>query len=102
VPSDSGVKVAQSGIGGITTRSKSKITGVRITSKGQVTIPQTIREQFGLLPDTEVDFVVVKGVVTLVRGTAPQGDRGDRAVAGLRGSGRGGMTTDELLALTRD
>ena len=30
---------------------------VRITSKGQVTIPQGLREQFGLLPNTEVEFV---------------------------------------------
>ncbi|MGA8810637.1 MAG: AbrB/MazE/SpoVT family DNA-binding domain-containing protein [Thermoanaerobaculia bacterium] len=26
---------------------------MRITSKGQVTIPQEVRERFGLLPDTE-------------------------------------------------
>lgn len=29
---------------------------MRITSKGQVTIPAEIREQAGLLPHTEVDF----------------------------------------------
>ena len=33
-------------------------TKVRITSKGQVTIPQELRERFGLLPNTEVEFVV--------------------------------------------
>jgi AbrB family looped-hinge helix DNA binding protein len=32
---------------------------MRITSKGQVTIPREIREQCGLLPHTEVRFVVV-------------------------------------------
>ena len=31
---------------------------MRITTKGQVTIPQDIRERFGLLPHTEVEFVV--------------------------------------------
>ena len=31
---------------------------MRITSKGQVTIPQEIREQCGLLPQTQVRFVV--------------------------------------------
>jgi AbrB family looped-hinge helix DNA binding protein len=31
---------------------------MRITSKGQVTIPQEIREQCGLLPHTQVRFVV--------------------------------------------
>jgi AbrB family looped-hinge helix DNA binding protein len=29
---------------------------MRITSKGQVTIPVEIREQAGLLPGTDVDF----------------------------------------------
>lgn len=31
---------------------------MRVTSKGQVTIPVGIRERFGFLPDTEVEFVV--------------------------------------------
>jgi len=29
---------------------------MRITSKGQVTIPKDIRERAGLLPNTEVEF----------------------------------------------
>ena len=29
---------------------------MQITSKGQVTIPQDIREKLGLLPDTAVEF----------------------------------------------
>ena len=40
---------------------------MRITSKGQVTIPQEIREKHGLLPNTEVDFVVERGRVFLRR-----------------------------------
>ena len=31
---------------------------MKITSKGQVTIPVAIREKAGLLPDTEVEFVL--------------------------------------------
>ncbi len=38
---------------------------MRITSKGQVTIPQAIREQLGLLPDTEVEFAVERGAAVL-------------------------------------
>jgi AbrB family looped-hinge helix DNA binding protein len=38
---------------------------MRITSKGQVTIPQDIRERIGLLPDTEVEFEVVGNAVTI-------------------------------------
>jgi hypothetical protein len=40
---------------------------MRITSKGQVTIPQEIREQCGLLPHTQVRFVdsnVILDVIT--------------------------------------
>jgi len=32
---------------------------MRITSKGQVTIPVEIREQLGLTPNTEVEFEVI-------------------------------------------
>ncbi len=31
---------------------------MRITSKGQVTIPLAIREQAGFLPETEVEFIM--------------------------------------------
>jgi len=77
---------------------------MRITSKGQVTIPQAIREQTGMLPNTEVEFVVDEDSVRLVkarRGKRPT--RGSRAVRRLRDAGRQiAMTTDEILALTRN
>ncbi len=75
---------------------------MRITSKGQVTIPRAIRDRFGLLPETEVEFLVVDGVVTLVRTEATRPDRPDRALAALRGSAGTGLTTDEIMALTRE
>ncbi len=74
---------------------------MRITSKGQVTIPQHIRARHGLLPETEVDFVEHDGVVAIVPRTSPRPDRGDKAVAVLRGTGSRTMSTDELLRLIR-
>lgn len=74
---------------------------MRITSKGQVTIPQAIREKYGLLPDTDVDFVVVSGRVTIVPVPARDDDRGSKAVARLRGTATSRLSTDEILALTR-
>ena len=74
---------------------------MRITSKGQVTIPQAIRERYGLLPDTDVEFVVSGGRVTLVPKPATDNDRGAKVVARLRGAATTGMSTDEILALTR-
>jgi antitoxin PrlF len=75
---------------------------MRITSKGQVTIPAEIRERFGFLPDTEVDFVVDGDVVKVVRATRQGETRGDRVVRRLRGRAVSHMTTDEILALTRE
>jgi AbrB family looped-hinge helix DNA binding protein len=75
-----------------------------ITTKGQVTIPQHIRERFGLLPNTEVEFTVVGNTVRLVKKTTRAGTgRGARAVAALRGSAtaRPARTTDEIMKLTR-
>ncbi|HEX3068139.1 MAG TPA: AbrB/MazE/SpoVT family DNA-binding domain-containing protein [Thermoanaerobaculia bacterium] len=40
---------------------------MRINSKGQVTIPQKIRERFGLLPNTEVEFVASRHSVQIVK-----------------------------------
>jgi AbrB family looped-hinge helix DNA binding protein len=76
---------------------------MRITTKGQVTIPQAVREQAGLLPNTEVEFIVEEGSVRLVKaavGARPT--RGALAVRRLREHGGGvRMTTDQILALTR-
>ena len=74
---------------------------MRITSKGQVTIPQAIRERYGLLPDTDVDFIVSGGRVTIVPRKIQVNDRGAKAVARLSGSASTGMSTEEILALTR-
>jgi AbrB family looped-hinge helix DNA binding protein len=77
---------------------------MRITSKGQVTIPQDIRERAGFLPNTDVDFVLDGDLVYLVKSSerARRPSRGDRAVAALRQHGRGiTMSTDEIMALTR-
>ena len=78
---------------------------MRITSKGQVTIPQEVREAAGFMPNTEVDFIVDGDLVFLVKATAAKvrPTRGDRVVAALRSSRAdfGGMSTDELMALLR-
>ena len=75
---------------------------MRITSKGQVTIPQEIRERFGFLANTDVDFRVEGGAVRVVRTERKRGQsRGCALVARLRGRADTRMTTDEILALTR-
>jgi AbrB family looped-hinge helix DNA binding protein len=76
---------------------------MRITSKGQVTIPVDIRERAGLLPHTEVDFEMDGEAVRIIRVQRRTGPgRGARLVAHLRGRGDVAMSTDEIMALTRD
>jgi AbrB family looped-hinge helix DNA binding protein len=74
-------------------------TSVRVTIKGQVTIPQHIREKLGIKPSSEVDFFEDDGRVYLVkkRGRAPERSPFKK----FRGSATVKMTTEEILALTR-
>ena len=75
---------------------------MRITRKGQVTIPQAIREKAGLHPYTEVEFEMVDGKVLLKPGGKASA-RGERAVECLRGTlKRAGMTADQIMALMRN
>jgi AbrB family looped-hinge helix DNA binding protein len=75
---------------------------MRITSKGQVTIPLAIREKAGLLPNTEVEFDFDGKAVRIRRARRKSGSgRGAGLVAHMRGRGDGTMTTDEIMALTR-
>jgi AbrB family looped-hinge helix DNA binding protein len=73
---------------------------MKITTKGQVTIPIRIREHLGLLPHTEVDFEI-RGDAVLLRKKHGTTRRGEQVVERLRGKGTVAMTTDEILALTR-
>lgn len=76
---------------------------MRITAKGQVTIPQDVRERAGLMPGTDVEFEIEGGVVRLVKTRAGgrRRTRGQKLVESLRGRGDFKMTTDEIVALMR-
>jgi AbrB family looped-hinge helix DNA binding protein len=74
---------------------------MRVTSKGQVTIPQDIRERFGLLPHTEVRFTV-EGERVYLELEPGETVRGEWLIRHMRGRATVRMTTDEILALTRD
>jgi bifunctional DNA-binding transcriptional regulator/antitoxin component of YhaV-PrlF toxin-antitoxin module len=75
---------------------------MRITSKGQVTIPIAMREKAGLLPQTEVQFELDGDSVRVfkARGKVSRA-RGEEIVRRLRGSATVKMSTDEIMALTR-
>jgi AbrB family looped-hinge helix DNA binding protein len=73
---------------------------MRITSKGQVTIPQEIRLRLGLHPESEVAFDVV-GNTARIRKVEGRPGRGRGLVARMRGRATTRLSTDEILALTR-
>ena len=75
---------------------------MRLTIKGQVTIPQHIREQLGLLPNTEVEFEIEGDAVKMRRASRPRLlDRGRTLIDHMRGRGSRRITTDEIMKLTR-
>jgi AbrB family looped-hinge helix DNA binding protein len=72
---------------------------MRVTSKGQVTIPIKIRQELGLHPNTEVAFEVAGNAARIKK--VRRGGRGEKLVSHLKGRGTVRMSTDEILALTR-
>lgn len=76
---------------------------MRVTSKGQVTIPQAIRERAGFLPGTELEFAIGDdGVVRVARRQEQPGNPVlATAIAKLRGRADAGLSTEAIMALTR-
>ncbi len=72
---------------------------MRVTTKGQVTIPRNIREVLGIIPETEIDFKEDKGRFYIVKIDEP-------LIKGkfqkLRGIATANMSTDEIMSLTRE
>lgn len=73
---------------------------MRITSKGQVTIPIEVRQRLGFLPNTEVEFRI-RGNEAVIQRAKGGRTRGQKLIEHMRGRGDGDMTTDEIMALTR-
>ncbi|WDZ90221.1 AbrB/MazE/SpoVT family DNA-binding domain-containing protein [Nocardiopsis sp. HUAS JQ3] len=73
---------------------------MRITEKGQVTIPVEVRRSLGLKPGDEVEFVLDGTGARVVRSASTR-SRGRRLVDRLRGKGDVALSTDQIMALTR-
>jgi AbrB family looped-hinge helix DNA binding protein len=75
---------------------------MKVTVKGQVTIPKEFREKHGIAPGTEVEFFS-EGSELVVRRISPQSRREEvrQWIDCVAGTSDTGMTTDEIMALTR-
>ncbi len=70
---------------------------MRVTQKGQVTIPLQVRQALGIQPGSDVEFELDEyGARLLV-----DSDRAAEEIGRMRGAGEGEMSTEEILALTR-
>jgi antitoxin PrlF len=77
--------------------------GMPITVKGQVTIPKPMRDHLGLVPGSEVEFVLDpdgRVVLNKVGGQAAGLPLSER-IARVRGMAKSNMTTDEIMLLLR-
>ncbi|CAN7372514.1 AbrB/MazE/SpoVT family DNA-binding domain-containing protein [Pararhizobium sp. LjRoot255] len=79
---------------------------MRVTEKGQVTIPKEIRDRLGIVPGSEVDFVASDNGALLVRVDNPEDQNVirdfDDWAARVKGTfDTGGMTTDEFMLWLR-
>ncbi len=72
---------------------------MRVTTKGQVTIPQEIREKLRITPAVEIDFIEEKDRIYLVKRKGQI--KNTHKFSKLRGIANVKMTTDEIMALTR-
>ena len=74
-----------------------------ITTKGQVTIPQEIRNKLGLLPYTRVEFQIIGEVVQIrkAKEQVSSSTRGQAVLNALRGTADSGLSTKEIMAMTR-
>lgn len=70
---------------------------MRVTQKGQVTIPLRVRRALGIRAGSDVGFELdERGARLLV-----DSQRAAEEIARMRGAGSGEMSTEEILALTR-
>ncbi|MEX0330066.1 MAG: AbrB/MazE/SpoVT family DNA-binding domain-containing protein [Puniceicoccaceae bacterium] len=75
---------------------------MKLTIKGQVTIPKKYRQRYGLAPHTEVVFEEAPGGV-LIRPAGPvRQQKLRRALKQVRGMADAGMGTDEVMRMTRE
>ena len=72
---------------------------MRVTTKGQVTIPRSVREVLGIVPETEIDFVEDHGRFYIVKSEEPTKTGTFKK---FRGIATAKMSTEDILSLTRE
>ncbi len=73
---------------------------MKVTEKGQVTLPKKLRDKYGITPATEIEFIERDGMIVIVKKAALSVLSRYRGIAG----GKKGLPrrTDEFLTMLRD
>ena len=74
---------------------------MRLTQKGQVTIPHRLRKRYGLTHNTEVVFEETDAGVLLRPASNLRVERLAQAIDSVRGRADNTLSTDEVMAMTR-
>ena len=74
---------------------------MKISSKGQVTIPIEIRNKFGLSSDTEIMFIVTTDNKLVLQKKDPIVSKGQKLIKHLTNKASVKMSTDEIMNLVR-
>lgn len=75
---------------------------MKLTQKGQVTIPKEMRTRYGLRTGSEVEFEAMEGGVLIRPASHQQAERMASAIASVRGCADAGLTTAAIMQMTRD
>jgi len=74
---------------------------MKLTTKGQVTIPRKVREHLSISFHDDIDFVIKGEEVILIKNSESRNHFQDHIKNRMRGKSRIKMTTDEIMLLTR-
>ena len=75
---------------------------MRLTQKGQITVPKRFRERYGMNRGTEVEFEATDQGVLIRPATSFRSVRMAEAIKTVRGTADAGLCTDEIMRLTRE
>ncbi len=73
---------------------------MRINTDGKITIPPDIQQKLGLLPGTEIQLEVIDDTLHIRKQASP--NQGAQLIAAMRGKATSGLSTDEIMRLTRE
>jgi AbrB family looped-hinge helix DNA binding protein len=74
--------------------------GMTVTRKGQVTIPKPVRDRLGIKPGSRVEFDIAEDVRAFFCRSGKGRVPASRFLR-MRGTATSGLTTDQIMALTR-